>query len=128
MSTSMKRFLRIALIGIFLTCSLCAESCKANNTEREEPAIAVMYAHPELAENFTRQMIQEFAPNPESLKIEYCKAKYYVLYKAYITNCVFETEDAYGDLRTYKIQVTVQVLPDGEGGVKYNALDLKELQ
>ena len=115
------------IISFLLFVGVTSESCNAKN-EREEPAIAVMYAHPELAENFTRQMIQEFAPNPESLKIEYCKAKYYVLYKAYITNCIFETEDAYGDMQTYKIQLTVQVLPDGKGGVKYNALDLKEIQ
>ena len=127
MTTYIKRFLRIAVIGIFMTCGLGVEFCKANN-EREEPAIAVMYAHPELAEDFTRKMIQEFSPNPESLKIIDCKARYYVLYKAYITNCVFETEDAYGDMQTYKIQVTVQVLPDDEGGIIYNALDLKEIK
>lgn len=115
------------IIGFLLFVGVTSESCNAKN-EREEPEIAVMYAHPELAENFTRQMIQEFAPNPESLKITYCKAKYYVLYRAYISNCYFETEDAYGDMRNYKIQVTVQVLPDGSGGVKFNALDLKELQ
>lgn len=118
---------RTFIIGFLLFVGFTTESCNATN-EREEPAIAVIYAHPELAEDFTRKMIQEFSPNPESLKIIDCKARYYVLYKAYITNCVFETEDAYGDMQTYKIQVTVQVRPDGKGGIKFNALDLKELQ
>lgn len=97
-------------------------------TNKHEPAIAVMYAHPELAEEFALLTIKEFAPDPESLKILYCKAKYAILYKAYIVNCNFETKDAYGDLRNYTIQITVQILPDHKGGIKYNAIDFKEIR
>ena len=97
-------------------------------TNLQEPAIAVMYAHPELAEKFARETVTSFAPDPETLKITYCKAQYIPLYRAYVVNCFFNTNDAYGDKQSYKIQMKVQVLPDGNGGVKYNALDFKEIR
>lgn len=97
-------------------------------TNKQEPAIAVMYHHPELAREFARKTIVQFAPDPETLRITYCKAQYIPLYRAYVVNCYFDTKDAYGDMQSYKIQMQVQVLPDGKGGVKYNALDFKELR
>ena len=97
-------------------------------TNKQEAAIAVMYAHPELAEKFARETVASFAPDPETLKITYRKAQYIPLYRAYVVNCFFDTNDAYGDMQSYKIQMQVQVLPDGKGGVKYNALDFKELR
>ena len=99
-----------------------------SQTNKHDPAIEVMYAHPELAEKFARETIKAFAPDPSSLKITYCKAQYIPLYRAYVVNCYFDTNDAYGDLQNYKIQMKVQMLPDGKGGVKYNALDFKELR
>ena len=97
-------------------------------TNKQEPAIAVMYAHPELAEEYARQTVTAFAPDSETLKITYCKAQYIPLYRAYVVNCFFNTNDAYGEMQSYKIQMKVQVLPDGNGGVKYNALDFKEIR
>ena len=97
-------------------------------TNRQEPAIAVMYAHPGLAEEYARETIKAFAPEPETLKITYCKAQYIPLYRAYVVDCHFFTKDAYGELQSYKIQMKVQVLPDGNGGLKYNALDFKEIR
>ena len=97
-------------------------------TNRQEQAIAVMYHHPELAEEYARETIKAFAPEPETLKITYCKAKYIALYRAYVVNCYFNTNDAYGEMQSYKIQMKVQILPDGAGGVKYNALDFKEIR
>ena len=119
----------IIAIAILICESVCVcnAQSKTKNARRNEPAIAVMYAHPELAEEFALVTIKEFSPDPESLKILYCKAKYATLYKAYIVNCKFETKDAYGDMQTYTIQITVQILPDGKGGIKYNALDFKEI-
>lgn len=97
-------------------------------TNRQEPAIAVMYAHLGLAEEYARETIKAFAPEPETLKITYCKAQYIPLYRAYVVNCHFDTNNAYGDMQTYKIQMKVQILPDGAGGVKYNAIDFKEIR
>lgn len=97
-------------------------------TIKQEPAIAVMYHHPELAEEYARETVKAFAPDPETLKITYCKAKYIALYRAYVVNCYFNTNDAYGEMQTYKIQMKVQVLPDGARGVKYIALDFKEIR
>ena len=97
-------------------------------TNNQEAAIAVMYAHPELAEKFARETVASFAPDLETLKITYCKAQYIPLYRAYVVNCHFNTNDAYGDMQSYKIQMQVQVLPDGKGGVTYNALDFKEIR
>ena len=94
----------------------------------QEPAIAVMYHHPELAEEYARETVKAFAPDPETLKITYCKAQYIPLYRAYVVNCFFNTNDAYGEMQSYKIQMKVQVLPDGNGGVKYNVLDFKEIR
>lgn len=95
-------------------------------TNQNEPGIAVMYAHPELAEEYARETVKTFAPDPETLKITHCKAQYIPLYRAYVVNCYFDTNDAYGEMQSYKIQMKVQVLPDGNGGIKYNALDFKE--
>lgn len=99
-----------------------------SKTNQKEPDIAVMYHHPELAEEYARETVTAFAPDPKTLKITYCKAQYIPLYRAYVVNCYFDTNDAYGKMQTYKIQMKVQVLPDGNGGVKYNALDFKELK
>lgn len=97
-------------------------------TNPQEPAIALMYHHPELAEEYCRETVKAFAPEPETLKITYCKAQYVPLFRAYVVNCFFNTNDAYGDMQSYKIQMKVQVLPDGYGVVKYNALDFKEIR
>ena len=97
-------------------------------TNKQEPAIAVMYHHPELAEEYARETVKAFAPDSETLKITYCKAQYIPLYRAYVVNCFFNTNDAYGEMQSYKIQMKVQVLPDGKVGVKYNALDFKEIR
>ena len=97
-------------------------------TNKQEPGIAVMYHHPELAEEYARETVKAFAPDPETLKITHCKAQYIPLYRAYVVNCYFDTNDAYGELQSYKIQMKVQILPDGNGGVKYNALDFKEIR
>ena len=97
-------------------------------TNKQEAAIAVMYAHPELAEKFARETVASFAPEPETLIITYCKAQYIPLYRAYVVNCYFDTKDAYGEMQSYKIQMKVQVLPNGVGGVKYNAIDFKEVR
>ena len=115
----------LVILCLVNTVYACTPGTKSDN---KEPEIAVMYHRPDLAEEFTREIIEEFAPNPESLKITYCKAQYIPLYRAYVVNCYFNTDDAYGDMKSYKIQVTVQVLPDGKGGVKYNALDFEEIR
>lgn len=121
----------VTVIGVFLVIFGCF-TVKAQGvhpkTNKQEPAIAVMYHHPELAEEYAREAVKAFAPDPETLKITYCKAQYIPLYRAYVVNCNFNTNDAYGDLQTYKIQMKVQILPDGNGGVKYYALDFKELR
>ena len=123
---SRKLYIIVAVIILFVGFNVNSQQRDGRNT-RQEPGIAVMYAHPELAEEFACTTVKEFAPDPESLKITYCKAQYIPLYRAYVVNCHFNTKDAYGDMQYYKIQMQIQVLPDGQGGVKYNALDLKEL-
>lgn len=105
----------------------CAKAVSPK-TNQKEPAIAVMYHHPELAEEYCRSTVSTFALEPETLKITYCRAQYIPLYRAYVVNCFFDTNDAYGDLQSYKIQMKLQVLPDCNDGIKYNVLDLKELR
>ena len=122
-----KLYIIAVILMLFVGFNANSQQSKKNQI-REEPAIAVMYAHPELAEEFARTTVKEFAPDPESLKITYCKAQYIPLYRAYVVNCHFNTQDTYGDMQSYKIQMQIQVLPDGQGGVKYNALDFKELR
>lgn len=97
-------------------------------TNRQGPDISVMYHYPELAEEYCRNTVTAFAPDQESLNITFCKAQYIPLYRAYVVNCYFDTNDAYGELQSYKIQMKVQILPDGNGGLKYNALDFKEIR
>lgn len=128
----MKKKIGIVIAVVLIICG-CFYSKSAYNslqksTKNHEPEIAVMYAHPELAEEFVDTLIKGVVPNPETLKITYCKAQYIALERAYIVNCYFHTEDAYGDMRSYKVQITVQILPDGNGGVRYNAIDFKEIR
>lgn len=122
---SLKYIIVLILIAFF-------SSVLASNTRtvkgQEEPAIAVMYHHPELAEEYCCQLITAFAPDPETLKITYLKAQYIPLYRAYVVNCHFNTNDAYGDRQNYKIQMKVQILPNGKGEIKYNAIDFKEIR
>ena len=122
--------IRISIVALLMMFACFAEQAQAVHpkTNQREPAIAVMYHHPELAEEYARQTVAAFAPEPETLKITYCKAQYIPLYRAYVVNCFFDTKDAYGDMQSYKIQMQVQVLPDGKGGVKYNAIDFKEIR
>lgn len=94
-------------------------------TNLKDPDIAVMYHHPELAEEYARETVKAFAPDPETLKITYCKAQYV---PSLGSQLFFNTKDAYGEMQRYKIQMKVQVLPDGNGGIKYNARDFKELR
>ena len=100
---------------------------KQEKSDYREPAIAMMYHHPELAEAHAKQIIHDYVPDPNTLEIVYCKAKYYVYYKAYVVNCSFTTDDAYGVNRGYAIQVKIRILPDDNGNPNYDVFDLKEL-
>ena len=72
---SRKLYIIVAVIMLFVGFKVNSQQRDGRNV-RQEPAIAVMYAHPELAEEFVRTTVKEFAPDPESLKITYCKAQY----------------------------------------------------
>lgn len=95
---------------------------------RKERDISVMWNRPDLAEEFAKNLILEFTPNPESTTFNELKAKYYTLYKAYIVNCDFNTEDTYGEKRGFRIQMKIRIEPGDDDELHYEALDLKELR
>ena len=105
-----------------------AQENKSQANTRKETDISVMWNQPDLAEEFAKKLILEFSPDPESTTFKELKAKYYTLYKSYIVNCDFITQDSYGEYREYRIQMKIRILPDENGELYYEALDLKELR
>ena len=89
--------------------------------------ISVMYNCPRLAEEYAKEFIGENVPNQDTLSFQRVYAKYIPLYRAYVVNCYYKTDDAYGELRSFAIQMKIQILPDKEGKLVYNVFDLKEL-
>lgn len=103
---------------------------KANvNDIREVPKteISVMYNSPHLAQEYAKEIIGENVPNPESLSFQRVLGKYIPLYRAYVVNCYYHTNDVYGELQSYSIQMKIQILTNKEGKLVYNVFDLKEL-
>lgn len=105
-----------------------AREKKPQANSRKETDISVMWSRPDLAEEFAKKLILEFSPDPESTIFKELKAKYYTLYKAYIVNCDFNTEDTYGENREFRIQMKIRILPGDDDQLHYEALDLKELR
>lgn len=101
---------------------------KSQAKSRKETDISVMWNRPDLAEEFAKKLILEFSPDPKSTTFKELKAKYYTLYKAYIVNCDFITQDSSGENREFRIQMKIRILPDENGALHYEALDLKELR
>lgn len=82
----------------------------------------------EAVENFVKQIIQEFAPEPLSTKFHEINAPYLSLLQAYVVNCIFSTKDVYGKYQKYNIQVKVKINSDNNGELYFEDFDWSELQ
>ena len=94
---------------------------------RRSKDISMLWNSKDLAEQYAKDLILHYSPKPEMTTFHGVEAKWHPLYRAYIANSQYQTEDAYGIMRVYKIQMKVRVLPDNEGNPQYDVFDLKEL-
>lgn len=94
---------------------------------RRSKDISMLWNSKDLAEQYAKDLILQYSPDAEKTIFHGVEAKWHPLYRAYIVNSQFQTEDAYGVMRVYKIQMKVRVSPNNEGNPQYDVFDLKEL-